>query len=314
MFDALNRELMYLREKLKLKTRLQNQLSGARLCLVNVESKWRDLGAILEAETADLRKLEGLSLTALFYTVLGGKDQQLEKGRQELLAAKLKYDECGQARSALQREITELELRIRNLGDLEQQYANLIAEKEYLIVITPDPAFKEYFELSEQLTDLRSGIKEMREAVDAGKAVIKALRHAVNSLKSAEGWGTWDLTGAGLMTTTLKHTQIDQSRFWISQAQRLLHRFRIELTDVNISKGRRLGIELDRFETFSDYFFDCLITDWVVQHKIENSLRNAERMLGRVHHLVVEMQARLGSMAARIDAVLAEKRILIESA
>ncbi|HKX29439.1 MAG TPA: hypothetical protein VJ302_17240 [Blastocatellia bacterium] len=314
MFDDLNRELMHLRAKLKLQSRLRNQLSGVRRSLIQAESKWRDLEALLQAEERDVEKLEGLSLTALFYTILGGKDQQLEKERQERLAAKLKYDECGQARAAMHREISELELRIRNLGNLERQYANLIAEKEHLIATTPNPVFKEYFELSEQLTDLRSNIKELSEAVDAGKAVLKALRNAIKSLKSAQSWGTWDLWGGGLIATNLKHSRIDEARFWIAQVQRLLHRFQVELTDVNISKGRKLELEISSFETFSDYFFDCLITDWIVQQKIDHSLRNAEQMLDRVHNLVVEMQARLGGVTARVNAVMTEKRELIESA
>jgi len=40
---------------------------------------------------ADLDKLERTSLTALFYSVLGNREEQVEKEREELLNAQLQY-------------------------------------------------------------------------------------------------------------------------------------------------------------------------------------------------------------------------------
>lgn len=43
-------------------------------------------------EQTDVRQLESLSLTVLFYSLLGSKEQQLEKERQEALRAQLCLD------------------------------------------------------------------------------------------------------------------------------------------------------------------------------------------------------------------------------
>lgn len=45
-------------------------------------------------EQTDVRQLESLSLTGLFYSILGSKEQQLEKERQEALRAQLCLDEA----------------------------------------------------------------------------------------------------------------------------------------------------------------------------------------------------------------------------
>jgi hypothetical protein len=314
MFDELNRQLMDLREKMNINSRLQKKLSSARQSLIDQRSKLSQLEAILERERKDVRRLEGLSLTSLFYTILGSKDQQLEKERQEYLAAMLKHNECGQAVSAIESEMSVIELRIRGLGNLEARYASLMAEKEELIATTDNPVFKKYIDLSEQLVDLRSNIKEMDEAISAGQAVIEGLGNAIESLISAKSWGTWDMLGGGMIITAIKHSRIDDARSWISHVQYSLLHFQRELTDVNIGGKGISGIDIGGFETFSDYLFDCLITDWIVQGKIKDSLRNAELMLDSVQNIVIGMQATLVGMRERVDAVRDEKRKLIESA
>jgi DNA repair exonuclease SbcCD ATPase subunit len=314
MFDELNRQLMDLREKMNINSRLQKKLSSARQSLFDQRSKLSQLEAILERETKDVRRLEGLSITALFYTILGSKDQQLEKERQEYLAAKLKYDECGQAVSAIESEMSSIELRIRSLGNLEERYAALIAEKEKLVATTDNPVLKKYIDLSERLADLQSNIEEMNEAIRAGEAVIEGLGNVIKSLNSAESWGTWDMLGGGMIVTAIKHSRIDDARSWISHVQHSLRHFQRELTDVNIGRKGNSGIDIGGFETFSDYFFDCLITDWVVQGKIKDSLRNAELMLDGVQNIVIGMQAALVGMRERVNAVRDEKCKLIESA
>jgi DNA repair exonuclease SbcCD ATPase subunit len=314
MFDELNRQLMDLREKMNINSRLQKKLSIARQSLFDQRSKLSQLEAILERETKDVRRLEGLSITALFYTILGSKDQQLEKERQEYLAAKLKYDECGQAVSAIESEMSSIELRIRSLGNLEERYAALIAEKEKLVATTDNPVLKKYIDLSERLADLQSNIEEMNEAIRAGEAVIEGLGNVIKSLNSAESWGTWDMLGGGMIVTAIKHSRIDDARSWISHVQYSLRHFQRELTDVNIGRKGNSGIDIGGFETFSDYFFDCLITDWVVQGTIKDSLRNAELMLDGVQNIVIGMQAALVGMRERVNAVRDEKCKLIESA
>jgi hypothetical protein len=314
MFDELNRQLMDLREKMNINSRLQKKLSIARQSLFDQRSKLSQLEAILERETKDVRRLEGLSITALFYTILGSKDQQLEKERQEYLAAKLKYDECGQAVSAIESEMSFIELRIRSLGNLEERYAALIAEKEKLVATADNPVLKKYIDLSERLADLQSNIEEMNEAIRAGEAVIEGLGNVIKSLNSAESWGTWDMLGGGMIVTAIKHSRIDDARSWISHVQYSLRHFQRELTDVNIGRKGNSGIDIGGFETFSDYFFDCLITDWVVQGKIKDSLRNAELMLDGVQNIVIGMQAALVGMRERVNAVRDEKCKLIESA
>jgi len=49
----------------------------------------------------------------------------------------------------------------------------------------------------------------------------------------------------------------------------LINRFRTELADVKISS--QISIDIDGFTKFADFFFDGLISDWVVLSRIHDS-------------------------------------------
>ena len=88
-FDS---ELHTLRAQTARKKQLHAMLDSLRTRLSDLETRERELEAVRAAEQKDVDRLEGRSLTALFYTVLGSKDAQLDKEQQEAHAAAAKHD------------------------------------------------------------------------------------------------------------------------------------------------------------------------------------------------------------------------------
>ena len=48
--------------------------------------------------------------------------------------------------------------------------------------------------------------------------------NALKNLNSAEGWGTWDLLGGGLISDLAKHSHIDDAKNDVANAQNLLRK------------------------------------------------------------------------------------------
>ena len=113
MFENLNSELIEIKEKLRTKQRLESQIGQAKEKLNEERGKLDKLSAVLKKEEADVRKLEGLSLTAMFHQALGSKDQKLNKEKQEFLVVQLKYDQCQHSVISLEREISYRERQIK---------------------------------------------------------------------------------------------------------------------------------------------------------------------------------------------------------
>jgi len=314
MFEELNEQLIDVKEKLRVRQRLQNDLSKIQESLTEQKSKLMGLEFILQEETADVSRLEGLSLAAIFYTVLGNKEKQFEKERQEYLAAKLRYDECKSAVSTLETEALNLKGKIAELVDLEVRYASLMDRKEKLIVAGNNPVTKEYTHLSEQLADVRPRVREIEQAINAGKAVIDGLKHTIEALNSARNWGTWDMLGGGLIVTAMKHSRIDDARSSIHYVQQMLRKFQREIADVSIDSQAGVDIKMEKFERFADHFFDNLIVDWIVQAKIENSLNSVINIEVEVQNVMARLQTSLREMQRRVSHIEEQRRMLIEAA
>jgi len=309
MFEKLNNQLLEIKEKIRIKQRLESQIGQAKEKLSEERAKLGKLSAVLKKEEADVQKLEGLSLTAMFNQILGSKDQKLNKEKQEFLAAKLKYDQCQHSVISLEREISYRERQIEELGDPDTQYAFILKQKESLIL---EGENKQLAQISELLAGLNSDIKELKEAITAGKTVLDKVETVISQFKSAGNWGVADLIGGGIIVTAVKHSKIDKAKAAVHDVQHLLGRFQRELSDLQVSPGSRLAVEISSFQTFADYIFDGLIFDWVVQSKIKKSLDKALDMKTKMLKIIDNLQIQLKIRQQKKRKAEAARKNLIE--
>ena len=94
MPEDINVKLIRAKERLRQLNRCQRMLSDARKQLQDKNQRLAELSKVLKREQLDVQKLEGSSLTSLFYQFLGSKERKLDRERSEALSAKLNYDSC----------------------------------------------------------------------------------------------------------------------------------------------------------------------------------------------------------------------------
>jgi len=310
MYEGINEELMRIKERMRERDRLKNLLKKNQDSLTEEKHRQEELWKVLEKEERDLHKVESLSLTGLFYSILGSREQQVEKERQEALAAKLKYDESTKSVEELERRISELVRQLAAFEGIDEQYSRVLAEKEKLLASSGGEGAARLLQYSEKMAELRADIKELEEAIHAGKRVEQELSKVVSALESAGNWGTWDMLGGGFLATAAKHSKIDEAREYADNVQHLLRDFGHELADVG---GRsNLSIDIGTFAVFADYFFDGLISDWVVQSRINESLNRARSLSEDVRAIIRELDARRRESTARLEALSAERKKLLE--
>lgn len=131
-------------------------------------------------------------------------------------------------------------------------------------------------------------IKEIDEAIAAGRNVVAGLEQVIEALDSARKWGIWDMLGGGLFSTLTKHSRIEKAREGINNVQRQMRQFKRELADVR--NQVELGINISEFESFADVFLDGFIFDWIVQTKITDALAQAHQARARVFQAVRELE------------------------
>jgi len=310
MLEKLSSRLTEIVEQKRLKKKLEQNLISVQEELQEKSSILESLRMNLEKEKVDVEKLERTSLTALFYSVLGSREQQLEKERQELLSAQLKYQQTKYQVDFLEQEQNSLSQQLGSLANIDSEYLSVLTEKEQLLRQSNQSIANELTDLEVRVATQKSEMKEISEAINAGKTVVSGLEQVIDSLRSAEGWGTWDMLGGGLISTAIKHSRIDEARNGILDVQTKMSLFRRELADVQ--KTIDLTINIDEFSTFADYFFDDLIFDWIVQSKIVDSLERSVQ----ARELIVKTINHLGDLyktsSSKLDDLQEKRAELVE--
>lgn len=310
MSEDLEKSLHLARREKELAQRLEGKLEFTIQHLKKAQEESIELAEILEKEEKDVDKLEQLSLTGLFAAVLGTKEEKLEKERQEYLVAKLKYDASQKLIHELKKEISMLEEQMAPLKNIEEKYQQLLKKKEEVLKTKQGTDLRELFIIAEEEGRLASRGKELQEAEEAAQEVMQSLEDLLGTLNSAANWGVWDMLGGGLISTAIKHSKIDDAREQIIVVQRNLNRLERELTDIKIYAD--LGIDIGGLASFADYFFDGLITDWVVQSRINEAEKRTKGLQGQVGVIGHSVKDQINKVMKKASELAHDKSLLIE--
>jgi hypothetical protein len=302
MFEEINRQLEEAQQEVFQYKKLSSMINELEQQKNSLESKAAELKTILDKEDIDVEKLEAKSLAHMFHAILGNLEEKKLKEQQEALAARLKYDQAVRdleaAESEIARRITE---RKQYLG-AEMNYRTLYDRKKEQLLGSGSETAQKIMDISEDINASRNMLKEIHEAVRAGNNVLSHLDNAISSLNSAEGWGTWDLLGGGLVSDMMKHSHIDDAKFEVEKVQIALNSFRTELADVKINSS--VHIDTDGFGKFADFFFDGLIADWCMQSRIHDSqasVSNVKSDVQSVIHRLENMEQQLTNHVSEQD-------------
>jgi hypothetical protein len=234
----------------------------------------------------------------------------MQKERQEYLAAKLQYDECGAAIRDLEVELENLERELDAIGDPETEYRAVLREKEEVLLQSGGLVAQQLFEIDEKTGRLQAKVKELKEAILAGEELESALNGMEARLSSARNFGVWDIMGGGLVVTAVKHLRISDAQKEVHKIQQLLRRFERELADVQIVTDIGLG----GFAMFADYFFDGFIVDCIIQTKINSSLDCTREQRVRTQQIIAGLRRKLEDAKECLTELHERRKQIIEKA
>jgi hypothetical protein len=309
MFSDINAEIIEIQGELRKKDKYQKQLADYERELEVIEKTLSQLRVTFEAEKEDVEKLEGLSLTNLFALLSGTKDEKLAKEKEEMIAERHKLEEAAKTKMEIEDAMLEIRNKLYNLKDTEYKFHRLLMQKENMVKTSSSPYAARVLELSEQEGNLKAYMTELDEAITAGERVESALIQAMDSLKKAENWGTWDMFGGGTISGVVKHQHIDQSEAYLHQAQTSMRQFQKELLDVQ--EQANLEINISGMLKFADFFFDGFIADYMVQGKITGSLDQTKSHYDKVHDLLRKLRDQLEEEETELGNIQKEKQEII---
>ena len=267
-----------------------NELRGQK---ESVSARARELESIMRQEQSHVNRLEGRSLAAFFYNVVGKIDEKLDQERKEAYAARVKYDAVARELEGVERDLSHCESELSSLQGCEARYEAVLKEKTTAVKLAGGANAEEIIKLEERLAYLKNQKKELQEAVSAGNSALSIANQVLSSLDGAEGWGTWDLLGGGLIADIAKHSHLDDAQSSIENLQSQLRRFKTELADVTIHANMQVNV--DGFLRFADYFFDGLFADWAVLDKINQSQSR-----------ILQTKSQIGQVLSRLTSMMSD--------
>lgn len=136
-------------------------------------------------------------------------------------------------------------------------------------------------------SNLQSLIYETDQAIQAGQAAHAQAQQALSTLRSAKGWGVYDLLGGGLLSGLIKHSRMDKAEQEIAQLRRALDRFNRELHDVRCDATT----ELSAFWRVTDIVWDNFFSDWTALNQISEAKEQVERTDARILDILRQLQS-----------------------
>ena len=262
-------------------------------------------------EQDDVDKLEKGGVHAFLLTLIGHKEERLDKERREALAAKLQYDQARSDLEYLENKLNGLIRERDGLRDAPEQLEALWTEKAELVKAMGGQTGARLVELDRQLSDVTHQQKEVQEALSAGENAKRLLGQVQDDLDSARSWGTWDMLGGGLIATMAKYDRLDSAQSSIRAAQRALSDFRTELADV--SQLQVPSIQIGEFATFADYFFDGIFSDWYVQSSIKKAQEGVSEVRMKLTAALRDLEAASQDLNDQQASLKREREKLLDS-
>ena len=287
MYKHINNQLSQIQHNIYRLQKIDSMLLTLNDELHILEEKLQLAGTALEKENRDYEKLKEKSISSILFSVLGTLDEKIEKEHLEALEAALKYNQCMINLKDVRNQISKFEIEKNQYKNAQTEYDKLYYEKLQLLMNDNSSTAKEIMRLNKDIELSTHNLQEIHEATNVGKKVQEGIANALESLNSAENWGTWDILGGGLIADIMKHSHIDKASIAAQNVHSLLRHFRTELTDVNISK--EIQIDISNFATFADFFFDGLFADCFMLSKIKSSQESIHDIQSQVQSVLKEL-------------------------
>ncbi len=229
----------------------------------------------LAKEQRDVEILEKEGLTAMFRKFLGDREEKLEKEREDYLRASLRFNELYKSVELIRFELDLLEKKQQRREEVERKIKKLMSAREQELMRLNTKQAKELKSIHTQADKLSKYSAEVEEAYTAGTTALQFVIKAEKLLLAAQHIGKRQMwSGHHHSANRSKYGAIDSVRKIAYESRHALIHFGNELRDVYADYELQFNMELEDFGKFANVFFDNLITDYLVQQKINKSLAN----------------------------------------
>ena len=295
---TLDKKLLEVRERLIEVENAKRILKAKNDQYKTMISRENDAHNKLLKENKDLDNILGLSLSAFVAKIMNNREEKIEKEEREAILAKQIYDGVIYELDELKREIESLNKLVASESSIKADYEELLKEKKQVLISNNPKMIDIFSQLEAKYHKHALAHKEIQEALRACLQVKRTSNSALDSLKKAKDWGTFDIIGGGLIATMAKRDHMQSAQTKINGLNHALNNFSQELKDID--QYTTSNIEIASYFKIGDWLFDGFFVDMMVQNKIHDAIDQ----VSRVHDQSLNYQNKLTEMLEEVRAIL----------
>jgi chromosome segregation ATPase len=295
------------------------ELEVTRQRCADLQARQEHLGSELETLQAqyqvdqkDVGRLEHVSMSRIFASLKGSREEALTREKAEADAAQVRVADAQARLDAVHTECQAAQDRLDQLASAPDAYAALLAEKERHLTESGDPRRVTLLNLADERGRLNAELAEMNQAMQAADTARQALSVVEDKLGSASGWNTYDtFFGGGMLATAMEHSRLDDAAAAAAEADRRMAVLRTDLTDLDQVAETSPMITLSSGTKFVDLWFNNIFTDLAVRDRIQQGQQNIAQSLQMVSAIEGRLKAQSAEVQSRLSQIEAQRRDLL---
>ena len=264
-------------------------------------------------ELEDVTRLEKMSVKSIFHNVLGNKNEQLEKERQEYLQVVLQHKDILNAIEVAEFEKDLLEKKVAPLNVLQSQLNQLKITREGEILASNGSLKQELLSFEHAINENTLLNAEQKVAIYSSNVVIESLTKVLTLLKKVKNWRAHQNSYGRnpRYRKNIKLTSIDHALKEVARAQLFLQTFNKDLASIGYSNNR-FGLQIDYIAKFPMVLFDNLISDWILQEKIKTAFGTVSNLKDDVRMVASSLQKDYDNTINKIQSIESQKEKFLE--
>ncbi len=259
-----------------------------------------------------LESLASQPLRKIFTKILGDKQQQVERERQNYLMYILRHQEGKKKLEANKFQMEVLKKKLRSLRNVDEAFEKLLKTKKQQLKYRNKDLAKKIIHIETNIRADQSMRKEIKEAVDAGLIANKELKKLREALLTMGPWRSQVAPTNASMLSYKQKSYINNLLAEISKVNSTLDDFIQELSDVSTHYQLNYDQFVERISQFLEEFYDGLITDWVLHNEIKMTIHLIDDTIAKVQRILfmLENDAKKSLKDEEIDRAELQKLLL----
>ncbi|NLD76339.1 MAG: hypothetical protein GX643_06705, partial [Acidimicrobiales bacterium] len=273
----------------------------------------------LVKEHEDVTKLESFSLSRVFNSMRGERDEELRREMAERETARLALLAAEEHQRETLQELVLVDDRLAALGDVEADWAEAIEARQRWVEVTSgqlrtrdngsadsatvpaaapelsEAGTAQLAELIERRAVVESDLREVDEALAAAHLLAAKLAHTAAVLGSGQSWAAYQSwLGEDSGTGSYDRDKLDEAATALRDVDGLVTLLRRELDD--LARLDIIKIEVGEWDRTFDSFLHHLLQDESIEDKVKAAAEKVAQLrveISRVISLVVVQGQRL---------------------